>query len=243
MRRFFTNPLAPDCTRTLLDQDESRHLSRVLRLSSGEVIELVDGHGMRYSGIVEELGKQVVVAIRSRRREEDDSAPIIVCQGDLKSGKMDFLVEKCTELGVRTFIPFTTGRSQGRVDAARRERRRSRQESIVKSASKQCGRCYFMQVELELSFDELLGLDCGPPCRKIMLWEKAESVTLSDVIGGDQLSPVCLMIGPEGGFSAEEAVRARAAGWRQVSCGPRILRAETAAVSAVAVVNHLLGRI
>jgi 16S rRNA (uracil1498-N3)-methyltransferase len=242
MRRFFTDPLAPDCTRTLLDQDESRHLRHVLRVSAGEKIELIDGHGMRYSGTVEQLGKQVAVAIGSRRKEKDDSAPIIVSQGDLKGGKIDFLVEKCTELGVRTFIPFTAGRSQGRIDAARRERRRARHESIVKSASKQCGRFYFMQIEPEMTFEELIGLGCDPACRKIMLWEKADGVTLSDVIGEDQLSPVYLTIGPEGGFSAEEAARARAAGWRQVSLGPRILRAETAAVAAVAVVNHLLGR-
>lgn len=243
MRRFFTDPLGPDCTRTLLDQDESRHLCRVLKVSAGETIELIDGCGMRYTGTVERLGKQVAVSIRSRSREIDDSAPITVCQGDLKSGKMDFLVEKCTELGVRQFMPFTAGRSQGRVDGARRDRRRSRQESIVKSASKQCGRCYFMQVEPETTFDELIGLDCGPPGRKIMLWEKAGSSTLGDLIGGDRASPVYLMIGPEGGFSDEEAARAHAAGWLQASLGPRILRAETATVAAVAVVNHLLGRI
>jgi len=243
MRRFFTDPLADDCTLALLDQDESRHLTRVLRVPTGEKIELIDGQGMRYSGTVRELGKRVSVTVVSRCLEKNDAAPITVCQGDLKGGKMDFLVEKCTELGVRTFIPLSAGRSQGRSAPDRLKRRRLRHQSIVRSASKQCGRFHFLRVEEEMTFNELVGLDCGPGCRKIMLWEKADDLTLAEVIGEDKLSPICLMIGPEGGFSDEEALRARSSGWQTVKFGSLILRAETAAVAAAAVVNHLFGRL
>ncbi len=243
MKRFFIDPIEPDCRQVLLDQQESRHLERVLRLAPGELVELFDGRGTLYSGRVEQLGKRVSVSILSRLRQEDEeSGAVIVCQGDLKGGKMDFLVEKCTELGVRTFIPFTTGRSQGRVDLERLNRRQHRREAIVKTACKQSGRLHFMQVERDTGLDELIGRDLGPTCRKIMLYEKGGGSTLAESLGHDRHSPVCLMIGPEGGFSDTEAAAAERGGWRPVSLGGRILRAETAALAAVSVISHLLGR-
>ncbi len=100
----------------------------------------------------------------------------------------------------------------------------------------------FMRVEEEVNFGELLRLDFDSSQRKIFLWEKAEGSTLAEAVGKNRESPVCLMIGPEGGFSDDEAAQALASGWQQVSLGDQILRAETAALSAVAIVNHLLGR-
>jgi 16S rRNA (uracil1498-N3)-methyltransferase len=155
---------------------------------------------------------------------------------------MDFLVEKCTELGVQRFIPFTAGRSQGRVDLERLKHRQQRRQAIVKTASKQCGRLHFMMVERDTGLDELIGLDLGPACRKIMLYEKGGGSTLAESIGRDHRSSVCLMIGPEGGFSDEEAAAAKHGGWQLVSLGGQILRAETAALAAVSVTSHLLGR-
>jgi 16S rRNA (uracil1498-N3)-methyltransferase len=154
---------------------------------------------------------------------------------------MDFLVEKCTELGVVRFIPFSTGRSQGRIDKARRTQRLQRRMSIVKKACKQSGRLRFMQVDLDLNFENLL-TTIDPSSRKLILWEKAESLKLAEAIGGQKDVPVCLMIGPEGGFSDEEAALARRSGWQAVSLGDLILRAETATISAVAVTNHLMGK-
>ncbi len=243
MRRFFINPAEPDQQKVFLDQEESHHLVRVLRLPVGAQVELFDGAGTRYLGTIEKLGKEVRVSLLSRQRLEiERTGSVIVCQGDLKGGKMDFLVEKCTELGVVQFVPFTAGRSQGRADPERLVRRQQRRCAIVKTACKQCGRLHFMQVDQEMEFGDLLSLDLDPLCRKIILWEKAEGVRLMEVIGDDFHNQVCLMVGPEGGFSDQEAAQAKSAGWLPVSLGNRILRAETAAISAVAVVNHLLGR-
>ena len=99
-----------------------------------------------------------------------------------------------------------------------------------------------MKVDEELGFNELLAVQFGPSQRKLILWEKAESVTLAEALGGHKDAPVCLMIGPEGGFSDDEAVLAQNSGWLPVSLGDLILRAETAAIAAVVVTNHLLGR-
>ncbi|MFC1831731.1 16S rRNA (uracil(1498)-N(3))-methyltransferase [Thermodesulfobacteriota bacterium] len=243
MRRFFVLPGSVVGEHVILDQEESHHLVRVLRLQRGETVELFDGTGALYTAKIEQLGKQVEVSLESKQQPvEGKQGGVILCQGELKGGKMDFLVEKCTELGVRRLIPFFAGRSQGRLDDARLRQRQQRRMSIVKKACKQSGRLRFMRVEEEVDLDELLRLDFGSSESKIILWEKAENSTLAEAIGQDRESPVCLMIGPEGGFSDEEAEQALASGWQQVSLGDQILRAETAAISAVAIVNHLLGR-
>ncbi len=243
MRRFFVLPGAVTGDHAILDQEESHHLVRVLRLQQGETVELFDGTGALYIARIEQLGKQVEVSLKSRQQPaEGKQGGVTLCQGELKGGKMDFLVEKCTELGVERFIPFSAGRSQGRLDEARLRQRQQRRMSIVKKACKQSGRLRFMRVEEEVNFGELLRLDFDSSQRKIFLWEKAEGSTLAEAVDKDRESPVCLMIGPEGGFSDEEAEQALASGWQQVSLGDQILRAETAALSAVAIVNHLLGR-
>ncbi|MGI9536569.1 MAG: 16S rRNA (uracil(1498)-N(3))-methyltransferase [Desulfocapsaceae bacterium] len=243
MRRFFVAPEAVNSDRVVLDREESHHLVRVLRLQQGETIELFDGSGVLYTGKIEQLGKQVEVSLESEQQPlEKKQGGVTLFQGELKGGKMDFLVEKCTELEVERFVPFSAGRSQGRLDESRLKQRQQRRMSIVKKACKQSGRLRFMRVEEEVNFVELLSMDFGSSHRKIILWEKADGLTLAKVIGKDRESPVFLMIGPEGGFSDEEAAQALSAGWQQVSLGDQILRAETAAISAVAITNHLLGR-
>ena len=244
MRRFYISPEALNSDPAFLDQEESHHLVRVLRLKQGETVELFDGSGTLYTATINELGRQVAVNLVSQSKFSDDQpgGPVILCQGDLKGGKTDFLVEKCTELGVERFICFSAGRSQGRLDAAKLKQRRQRRLSIVKKACKQSGRLHFMQVDEELNFKELLATQFGPSHRKLILWEKAESMTLAEALGGQKDAPVCLMIGPEGGFSDAEAVLAQNSGWQPVSLGDLILRAETAALAAVVITNHLLGR-
>jgi 16S rRNA (uracil1498-N3)-methyltransferase len=243
MRRFYVHPQALTSHSAILDQEESHHLSRVLRLKEGDEIELFDGTGALYTGTIDQIDKQVTINPLSQLKSpvKQHGGSVIVCQGDLKGGKMGFLVEKCTELGVVRFIPFSTGRSQGRIDEARRTQRLQRRLSIVKKACKQSGRLRFMQVDQDLNFEDLL-TTIDPSSQKLFLWEKAESLKLAEAIGGHQDVPVCLMIGPEGGFSDEEAALAQNSGWQAVSLGDLILRAETAAVAAVAITNHLLGR-
>ena len=145
MRRFYVAPASVGSDRIVLDQEESHHLVRVLRLQQGETVELFDGTGALYTGKIEKLGKRVAVSLESQKHHqaEQRGGSVILCQGDLKGGKMDFLVEKATELGVERFIPFSAGRSQGRLDEARSKQRRQRRLSIVKKACKQSGRVRF----------------------------------------------------------------------------------------------------
>ena len=114
--------------------------------------------------------------------------------------------------------------------------------SNVKKACKQSGRLRFMQVDEELGLAELLSINFDPSYRKLIFLEKEESLMLAEAVGGQKDTPVCLMIGPEGGFSEEEVGHAQSCGWQPVSLGDLTLRAETATISAVAIVNHLLDK-
>ena len=101
MRRFFVLPGSVTDDHAILDQEESHHLVRVLRLQRGETVELFDGTGALYTAKIEQLGKQVEVSLESKQQPvEGKQGGVTLCQGELKGGKMDFLVEKCTVLGV-----------------------------------------------------------------------------------------------------------------------------------------------
>ncbi len=245
MRRFFIEPFEPGepgRTRVLLDRDESHHLRRVMRLQVGTRIELFDGSGALYTGEIETLGKEVAVRLLSSQPPvEVSSALLHVCQGDLKGSKMDFLVEKCTELGVAQFTPFFSGRSQGRVEPQRWAQKRQRWQARIRAACKQSGRLRFMELGREQEFTDLLGGKDQNPGTRIILSEYETATRLGDVLQGAFRQPVWLMLGPEGGFSEAEAEQALSRGWRPVSLGARILRAETATVAAVAICQQLLG--
>jgi len=245
MKRFFAADIDPGADRVCLDREESRHLARVLRLQVGQEIEVFDGSGALYTAEIETLGKQVIVKLKSREQGREPADPsIIVCQGDLRGQKIDFLVEKCTELGVDRFIPFVAGRSQGRPEAERRIKRLNRRNIIVKTACKQSGRLRLMDVDADMDFADLIEAGAGEKqALKLFLWEMERKMTLRDAVGSKRFPTVYLMFGPEGGFSPAEADRAIAAGWQPVGLGDLILRAETATIATVAVTRHLFGLI
>lgn len=244
MRRFFITPPGEAVSAVTVDREESRHLTRVLRLQVGDRIEMIDGIGGLYVGTVESLGPNVLVGdLRKIRQSADTGSPLLVCQGDLKGRKMDAVVQKCTELGVQRLLPFTSTRSQGRIDLRRRERRQERWENLVKSACKQCGRLTLLELDEERSFADLLGADVLPdPALKILFWEEEGTFRLSDIDWARAATqPTCLMLGPEGGLSKDEVEQARRQGWRVATLGQQVLRAETATLAAVAIVQHLRG--
>lgn len=242
MRRFFAEPIEPGSTRIFLDRDESHHLSRVMRLQAGSRIELFDGSGALYTGEAETLGREVAVRLLSSQVPGEQAAhALCVYQGDLKGSKMDFLVEKCTELGVAQFTPFFSSRSQGRTNPERWEQKHRRWQARVRGACKQSGRLRLMALGRELDFGSLLRQESGGPCRKVLLSEYETSARLAETLENTVAEPVWLMFGPEGGFSETEVQQAISCGWQPASLGERILRAETATIAAVAISQHLLG--
>jgi 16S rRNA (uracil1498-N3)-methyltransferase len=243
MRRFFIEPVTDLDSPVLLGREEAHHCLRVLRLQHGDTVELLDGIGGLYRGSIELLGRGVAIRLQAQVEvEPEPSCPIWLFQGDLKGKKMDELVQRCTELGVTRFLPFTSSRSQGRLEPERWARKQQRWHDLVRAACKQSRRLRIMATEQERPIAERLAEELPAAALKLLFWEQERTCRLADLDWQAGCPAVCgVMMGPEGGFSEDEVHLARRHGWTIVGLGSHILRAETATVAAIAIVRHLLG--
>lgn len=212
-----------------------KHITKSLRLKPGESVTLVDDSGMEHDAVLTSIdGGQVVAKIVSSREASTESPiEIILCQGLMKGHKMDTVVEKATELGVSSIIPVVTERcdvrSTGRLDRWRR---------IAREASKQSGRYICPNITQPMSLSNVLLLRTEG-VEGIMLYEK--SGTSLKELGEKRCSNVLLLVGPEGGFSREEAESAAEKGFSLCGLGKRILRTETAGIVCVALAQYIWG--
>lgn len=229
MSERFYNPLAATAgDRVELDPEESHHLAHVRRIGVGETVELFDGQAGVWRGEVLRIGKRAV-ELRLLQRLDARPAPpleITLATAVPKGDRFDWLIEKCTELGVARLVPLRCERSVVDPRSSRLERLRRR----VIEACKQCRRDRLMTIEDPVGFPEYLGSESV--ARRVVAhpggplpWEWAMSSP------GEAIS---LLIGPEGGLTPDEVDSARGAGWEPVGLGQTILRIETAGVAAAA---------
>ncbi len=241
MRRFFISPDVEVRDEVLLSEAESHHLTRVLRLPVGAPLQLFDGRGNIHDAEIAAVGREVHLRILSSAYVEEEGIPLRVCQGLLKGRKMEFLLQKCTELGVSEFIPFSSSRCQLKKTEQRKlSQKHDRWQRIIDEACKQCNRPRPMQLGPLLSLEEML-LQREESRQGMLFWEEEKEASLHTISLPGEGAGLQIVLGPEGGFSSEEAETARKAGFQVLSLGPRILRAETATLTAVSIVQHLLG--
>ena len=220
---------------------EFRHLQRVLRLREGDHVTLFDDTGTEHSGIVMSFSPRVaavrVTASRVPRRESP--LALTLYQGIPKGRKMDLVVEKATELGVHAIAPFTSAFSLGAGAGA--ATKRERWQRIAVSATKQSGRTSVPTIAEPAPFAAALATAHGNDVR-LLFFEGANTVAF-DAAPRPQRPPAsaAVIVGPEGGFSRDEVDAACDAGFTIVDLGPRILRTETAAMIAVALVQARFG--
>lgn len=240
MRRFYIHPEQLDSTEPRITGKDVRHIRNVLRLSPGDTIRLLDGTGRMFDAQIAAFEENAVrVTLLGPVEARNESAlELIVAQGFLKDRKMDDLVRQVTELGATKWIPMITERTVARPDAKRMEKRVKRWQAIALEAVKQCGRSMVSEIGSAMYFKEVLGL-AGSVDLPVFFWERATTALDQP----PEISPgsVLLMLGPEGGFTEAEAGQAEARGLRLATLGPRILRAETAAVTTAALAQYLFG--
>jgi 16S rRNA (uracil1498-N3)-methyltransferase len=169
-----------------------------------------------------------------------EAIPTYLAQALAKGERMDLVVQKSTELGARAVAPFTCERSVVRLEPSRAAQRVERWRRIAAAAAAQCGRSDLPAIWPISSLEQVLERASQDGMRALMLWEQERATRLSEAVS-EQPGPLMLVVGPEGGFSEEEVARARALGARTVSLGRRVLRTETAALAALAVVQFLRG--
>ena len=247
MRRFFIDPADISGTKAVITGSEARHIITVLRLDPGQRIHLFDGTGGVYVAEISRTGRgEVEATILERGREKQGQGPRLhLGQALVKGGKMDLIVEKATELGVAAIHPFVSRYCTIRPDAEQQQRRLERWQRITLAACKQCNRPLPPDCLAPVPLDQLLATAGGYDL-KIIFWEEEKSRTLTGLFAGaGETGPVSLLalVGPEGGFSEQEVLQAIAAGFSPVSLGRRVLRAETASLTVVAILQYLLGNL
>ncbi len=223
---------------------DAAHIKKVLRMKSGDRIGLFDGRGFEYEARIENLlaGSVEVSIIKRFLSASESPVQIIVAQALLKDKKMDILARQLTEIGAARLIPFTSIRSVPRPDKKRLSARRKRWEKIAIEALKQCRRGYVTKIGETITFNDIIKIndECD---LKIVFWEN-ESKPVSDAVQqvhDRHYRKILAVLGSEGGFSEKEIEDARACGFVTASLGPRILRAETAAVAACTILQYLFG--
>lgn len=225
----------------------AHQLRNVLRLNVGTHIVLLDGHGAAYGAEITVLEKQSAagVVLEEQSVTREPTVHLALYQCSLKADKFEWVLQKGTELGVSCFVPVISERSIVRPAAALLKKY-ARWQQIVQEAAEQSGRTRLPQLHPPLTWRE--ATDHGQGLR-YMPWE--ESAIGSDALGLGQAvenaqtpsgtpKSVNLLLGPEGGISADEAAEAVSQGWQPVSLGPRILRAETAALAAITILMERL---
>lgn len=220
-----------------LDADNAAHLIRVLRLNEGDQIEVFNGLGNEYSAILCDVQKKSAsFKIQALARQEPK--PLLALhlgQVVSKGDRMDFTIQKATELGVSEITPLWSERCEVRLKGERLEKKMAHWQNIAISACQQSGRCWVPIIHPPLDF-----LD----------WAKTNTAAIRLLLHPHQQQPlsqyaqpnsVALLIGPEGGFSEEEVTQAIAAGFTGLCLGPRILRTETASLAAISVLQYAWG--
>ena len=244
MRRFFIEQSKITSTKIFITGSDAAHIKKVLRMKSGDRIGLFNGRGFEYEARIENLlAGSVEVSITKRFLSASESpVQIIVAQALLKDKKMDILARQLTEIGITKLIPFTSIRSVPRPDKKRLSARRKRWEKIAIEALKQCRRGHVTEIGETITFNDIIKID--DECDlKIVFWEN-ESKPISDAVQqvhDRHYRKILAVLGPEGGFTEKEIEDARACGFVTASLGPRILRAETAAIAACTILQYLFG--
>jgi len=232
-RLYVDMPLAAGAMVTLT-QPQSHYLGSVMRRQPGDIVRLFNGSAGEWAARVDSVGKKVVTLVAVEQSLPQEIMPDLwLCAAPLKRGRIDWVAEKACELGVARLVPVMTRRTI--VDKLNLDRLRVH----MLEAAEQCGRTAIPAVAEPITLAALL-----------RDWPAGRSLIFADEAGGEPLATLCprvpapaaILIGPEGGFTPEERAAIRAVpGAAAASLGPRILRADTAAVAAVAVWQALVG--
>jgi 16S rRNA (uracil1498-N3)-methyltransferase len=235
---FVEAPLASGAS-VKLTGTAANHLTRVLRLRVGEELTLFNGAGGEYAARIEAFTASIVTVTVGAERVVQRESPLslTLAQGVSRGERMDLVMQKATELGVTSLVPVLTERSVVRLDASQAQRKLAHWRAITIAACEQSGRNRPPGVVLPVPLGDFLRSELKADTR--LLLSPAADLRIVDV--PRPAHSVAVLIGPEGGLTAEEQERALAAGFIGVRLGPRVLRTETAAIAALTLLQREFG--
>jgi 16S rRNA (uracil1498-N3)-methyltransferase len=221
-----------------LPEQAGLHLTRVLRLDTGAPVTLFDGSGGEYAGTLERDGKRFWARVGAHDPiERETPLEITLLQGVARGERMDLIVQKATELGVVRIVPVLAERSVVKVDSIQATRKRDHWQAIAIAACEQCGRNRIPDVAAPVRMGDALDALPEGTTRCLLAADGAAPLTSVPADGRS----IVLLIGPEGGLADDERRFARLRGFEAYRMGPRILRTETAGLTALATLQAVLG--
>ena len=239
MHRFFVPPTWIQSGIASLEGDVAHRVGRVLHMSAGDEVILLDNSGNEYRVKLTRFDKQTVVGevLSVDEGRGEPVAKVTLYQGLLKGEKFQWVLQKGTELGVTTFVPLICQRSIPQKKESWFSTRQPRWNKIIIEAAEQSGRCVLPELGEPKSFQDACG-GIESTGVSIIPWEQEEATGLRSLLQSTKPLTVNIFIGPEGGFEETEVAYCRSFGVVPVSLGRRILRAETAGIAAVAAVQY-----
>lgn len=225
-----------------LPEAAAHHARDVLRLASGNEVTLLNGLGGEYAATLTQVTKKVVEARVQAHSQREAEAPfsITLAQSLATGDKMDWVVEKAVELGAASVVPIAAERSVLRLSSERAAKRLAHWQAIARAACEQCGRNRLARIEPVINLDSWLATMAAAPGLKLMLSPVAD-VAITSLPVPQPGDAIVLLVGPEAGLSDAEEASARAAGFRGIVLGPRVMRTETAGLAALAAIHARWG--
>jgi len=227
-----------------LTDDNARYLKNVLRLKPGARINVFDGFGHEFSAVLKQFcDKTVLLELRDAVLPEEKKINITLAQAIPKGRKMDIIVRSAAELGADKIIPFAAARSVGHIPDEKHSAKISRWQKIAMEAARSSHSSFITQVDPVSSFDDMIAATSGYAV-KLIFWEEESQSTIKDILSDENRTSAkdyFLVVGPEGGFSKDEIIRSRQAGFISVSLGKQILKVETAAAAIITIIQYEKG--
>ena len=220
---------------------QHHYLSAVLRVKTGDVLEIFDGQGRAYAAQVKQLNEREAVLHLGSCKEAPVSRPVTVVQGLPKGDKFEWVLQKATELGATAFVPAECTRSVAKM-GEKAEKKVQRWQRIAEEAARQCGRADVPTVSQPQPLTQAIA-QLGANTVVLILDEEERALPLSFAVAQAENQPLAIVVGPEGGLTREEVKALHGRGAQSVTLGRRVLRTETAALAALAVVRHLDGEL
>lgn len=239
MSRFFVPKDAVKGKHILVSGEEAHHILDVMRLKESDKVVTFDGTGREYVGFIKEIKRKdlIIEIVETRTPSNKESSKITLIQAIPKKDKMDYIVEKSTELGVSSVIPVIAARTIPDWDESKRNATVERWRKIALGASKQSGRSDIPDVGKIVDFAQSVqGSDNYDLALIAALSD--EAVPLKNVLKDFKGGKVAIAIGPEGDFTPDEIKLAREAGFRLVNLGSRVLKSDTAGLAVLAILNY-----
>ncbi|MDD5428047.1 MAG: 16S rRNA (uracil(1498)-N(3))-methyltransferase [Candidatus Omnitrophica bacterium] len=239
MSRFFVPAEAVKGNIITIGGVEAHHIIDVMRLRISDKVVTFDGTGKEYTGVIKNIsrGSLTVEIISTRVVQGKETFRIALLQALPKKEKMDYIVEKATELGAGSINPVITERTIPDWTEAKMVSRSERWRKIAKEAAKQCGRADIPEVLPVESFADSIGRFADFDLKLIAILNE-EAVPVKDAIKGSGSGKVVIAIGPEGDFSPNEAKIAKESGFKPISLGPRVLKSDTAGLALLSILNY-----